>query len=246
MDLKQLENYLISLSDSLTGERSQLLNIRLKSLISVFPFNKFEYILMFLLDSKIINFEDYEQLRNDYISSNKYLELYNLSPRIFGETWAQNHIKDLDMNNSFIKPEKDSDKNYVGQYDLLYKSGNDSIKVEVKSSRAVNRNKKGELSSKALYYKSTDPFWMNFQQIKLNICDIFIFLGVWIDQICYWVLSNEDVKNNKYLSPQHRGGIEYQIGITNKNIGEFEQYIVEPSSIGQAIIKKYRSLSEIT
>ncbi len=41
---------------------------------------------------------------------------------------------------------------------------------------------------------------------------------------------------------KHRRGIEYQIGITNKNIAEFEQYIAEPSSIGQTIIRKYRSL----
>ncbi|PJB49417.1 MAG: hypothetical protein CO103_05745 [Chloroflexi bacterium CG_4_9_14_3_um_filter_45_9] len=70
------------------------------------------------------------------------------------------------------------------------------------------------------------------------ICDFFIFLAVWSDQIIYWLLSNDEVKKNKYLSHQHRGGIEYQIGITDKNIADFEKYRVSPSEIGRKVIEK--------
>lgn len=84
MDIKQLKGYLDSLSASLKNDDRGILNARLRSLISVFPFNEYEYVLMFLLDRKIIVFEEYEKLRNDYVSSNKYLDLYGLAPRIFG------------------------------------------------------------------------------------------------------------------------------------------------------------------
>ena len=80
MDLKQLKDYLDSLAKSLKDKDEKLLNARLKSLISVFPFNEYEYVLMFLLDRKIIKFNEYEKLRKGYVSSNRYLELYGLAP----------------------------------------------------------------------------------------------------------------------------------------------------------------------
>lgn len=234
MDLNQLKDYLDSLAKSLGNDDRKLLNARLKSLMSVFPFNEYEYILMFLADRKVIKFKDYEKLRSEYVSSNRYLELYGLAPRIFGEIWGHEHIQDLDKR--FIKPDKSIDPDYVGQYDLLIDGG----RVEVKAARAINTKKRGNLVSKALQFGSSEPFWMNFQQIKLDICDVFIFVAVWADQIVYWVFSNDEVTKNKYLSHQHRGGIEYQIGITDKNITDFDRYRVTPSEIGSKVIEKGR------
>ena len=79
---------------------------------------------------------------------------------------------------------------------------------------------------------------MNYQQIKHDMADVFVFIGVWVDQIVYWVMSNKEVKENKCLSPQHRGGIEYQIGITHKNITEFDIYKVEPQILGDTVLRK--------
>lgn len=79
---------------------------------------------------------------------------------------------------------------------------------------------------------------MNFQQIKSDACDVFVFVGVWTDEIAYWVLSSEDVRLNKYLSHQHRGGVEYQIGITHRNIREFDGYKVGGSEIARIMIEK--------
>jgi len=81
---------------------------------------------------------------------------------------------------------------------------------------------------------------MNFQQIKLDICDVFIFVGVWADQIVYWVLSHSEVRKNRYLSHQHRGGIEYQIGVTDRNVDDFDKYKVSPSEIGMKVIEEGR------
>ena len=188
MDIKQLKDYLNSLAESLKNNDKNLLNARLKSLMSVFPFNEYEYTLMFLLDRKVIEFKEYEKLRSNYVSSNRYVDLYGLAPRIFGEIWGHEHIKDLD--NRFIKPDKSIDPDYAGQYDLWI----NNVRVEIKAARAINTKKRGSLVSKALQYVSSEPFWMNFQQIKLDICDVFIFVGVWADQIVYWVFSNDEVK----------------------------------------------------
>lgn len=234
MDLRQLKQNLEALAHSLSVKDKRLLDVRLKSLISVFPFNEYEYMLMFLLDNKVITFQEYEELRKSYISANRYLELYGLAPRIFGETWAHQHIIDLD--NRFVKPNKDIDPDYEGQYDLWI----NGVRVEVKSARAINTKKRDDLVSKALRYDSDEPFWMNYQQIKLNVADVFIFIGVWVDKIIYWVMSNEEVKTNKYLSHQHRGGIEYQIGIKRENISSFDEYRVNPSEIGEKVIQKGR------
>ena len=238
MDLKQLKDYLDSLAKSSKNKDRKLLNARLKSLISVFPFNEYEYILMFLLDRKIIKFNEYEKLRKGYVSSNRYLELYGLAPRIFGGIWAEDHIKDLDR--KFVKPDKSIDPNYDGQYDLQI----ENIRVEVKAARAINTKKRGSLVSKALQFDVSEPFWMNFQQLKPDMCDVFIFVGVWADRLVYWVLSTKEVKKNKYLSHQHRGGIEYQIGITDRNINDFDIYMVSPAKIGEMVIKKGRKKRE--
>jgi hypothetical protein len=234
MDIKQLKDYLDSLAQSLKNEDKRLLDARLRSLISVFPFNEYEYLLMFLLDKKVIKLSDYEQLRNDYVSSNRYLDLYGLAPRIFGEIWGHEHIMDLDKR--FVRPNKSIDPDYNGQYDLWI----ENVRVEVKATRAINTKKRGSLVSKSLQYGSPEPFWMNFQQIKLDVSDVFIFVGVWANQIIYWVLSNDEVKKNQYLSHQHGGGTEYQIGITHKNIEDFDKYRVGPSEIGKRVIGKAR------
>lgn len=46
------------------------------------------------------------------------------------------------------------------------------------------------------------------------------------------------LRNNRHLSHQHRGGIEYQIGITRDNISDFDIFKVEPSRIGDKVLEK--------
>ncbi|RKY98702.1 MAG: hypothetical protein DRQ10_07155 [Candidatus Hydrothermota bacterium] len=232
MDLKELKQRIDALAEQLQPDDKKLLLLRLKTLTSAYPFNEYEYMLMFLLDKKKLSFQEYEELRDDYVKQNKYLDLFSLAPRVFGEIWAHQHIMDLD--GRFKRPTKDLDPDYEGQYDLWI----EGVRVEVKSARAIDTRKRGSLASKALRFGSKEPFWMNFQQIKMDVADVFIFVGVWVDKVVYWVMSNEEVKGNKYLSHQHRGGIEYQIGITEKNIEDFEIYRVEPLEIGNKVLEK--------
>ncbi|MFQ5399284.1 MAG: restriction endonuclease subunit M [Anaerolineae bacterium] len=235
MNLDELKSTLDQLAESLRDEQKDLLTARLDALTSAYPFNEFEYILTFLINEGVITFDEYERLRTNYVNENRYLDLFGLAPRIFGQVWGEKHLIDLD--NRFTKPTKSLDPDYDGQYDLWI----EGIRVEVKASRAINTKKKGPLSSKALRQNSNEPFWMNFQQLKLDLCDVFVFIVVWVNQIEYWVLSNEEVKKNPYLSKQHRGGIEYQIGFRNKNIAEFDPHKVKANAIGDTVIMKGRS-----
>jgi len=230
VDQTELRQYLDRFISTLDPKNQTMLNARLQSLVSVFPFNEYEYILMFLLDKGVIQFGEYEKLRESYVSSNKYLELYGLAPRIFGQVWGEQHLMDID--DRFKKPDKSLDPNYEGQYDLWI----EGARIEVKAARAINTKKRGNLVTKALTHDSSEPFWMNFQQLKLDVCDAFIFIGVWVDQIVYWVLSNKDAKSSDYLSHQHRGGIEYQIGVTDKNISDFDVFRTKASDIVSKII----------
>jgi len=232
LNLQDLRKYLEGLSNSLDRSDQALLRSRVQSLASVFPFNEYEYTLMFLLGRQVLTFEDYEKLRSDYISANQYLSLYGLAPRIFGEIWAHQHLMDLD--NRFEKPSKQVDPNYEGEYDLWIQS----VRTEVKTARAINTRIRGDVVSKALKYGSPEPFWMNFQQLKPDRCDVFVFIGVWVDSIVYWVLSSQEVRENKHLSHQHRGGVEYQIGVTEKNISLFDEFRVTPSMVANVVIRK--------
>jgi len=193
---------------------------------------------MYLLDKQIITFQEYENLRDAYVNANPYLNLYNISPRVFGEIWAQQHLIDIDSR--FKKPTKKINKNYSGDYDLYLKNGNKIIKVEVKASRAINTEIRGGLETKALGFESNEPYWMNFQQLKLDIADIFVFIGVWVDKMSYWVLTNKEVKQHPIRSHQHRGGIEYQIGITDKNIDKFKKFLVKPNRLANVIKSKIK------
>jgi len=231
MNQQELREYLDKFVESLKPKDKKLLDARLQSLVSVFPFNEYEYILMFLRDRSVIDFAKYEKLRNRYVSANRYLNLYNLAPRIFGQIWGEQHLRDLDSR--FKKANKEVDPEHEGQYDLWI----EGVRVEVKAARAIDTKKRGDVVSKALRSDSGCPFWMNFQQLKLDICDVFVFIGVWVDIIRYWVLSHEEVKNNSYRSHQHRGGVEYQIGIRHNNIDDFNKYLVEPNAVGDKVIE---------
>ena len=83
---------------------------------------------------------------------------------------------------------------------------------------------------------------MNFQQIKPACADVFLWVAVWRDVIKYWVLSSDEVKNNKYYSKgQHRGNNgEGQLHIKEDNINEFKKYEVKSNKLKEAVIDAYK------
>jgi hypothetical protein len=174
-------------------------------------------------------------LRADYVAANRYLDLFPLAPRIFGEVWAQEHLKSLDPR--FQSASKTLDPDFSGAYDLWV----DGAKVEVKAGRAIRKVGKKELTdivARALRDGDPGTFWMNFQQLKPDYCDAFVFIGVWVDRIRYWVLSPAEAAGNPYYSHQHRDGSEYQIGIKDHNLAEFEVYEVQGGNLVDVILEK--------
>ena len=222
--MKNLTNNSIDLSDK-----------RLDDLYSVYPFNKFEYVISHLIATNTITLEEYLDIRNSYLERNKYLYVFEITaPRTFGETWAQHHLNEVVPELKI--PSRSYDTNYSGQYDFWY----NGIRIEVKASRAVKRKSGDSLIIKALSSDSTSGFDMNFQQIKPACCDVFVWIAVWRDKIRYWVLSSSEVEKNPYYSAgQHRGNTgEGQLWLTEKNINDFDCYEVGVRDILDKIIEK--------
>lgn len=209
----------------------------LETLVSVYPFNEYEYIISHLLAKDVLTLDQYVELRDSYIARNMYLYIFEISgPRTFGEAWAQGHLKELVP--ELTKSTKKLDPDYSGQYDFLLDG---RIKIEVKASRGVDADLDRPLYVKALASDSGQPFWMNFQQVKCGCCDVFVWIAVWRDVIQYWVLSSDEVANNPHYSKgQHRGNVgEGQLHITHENIRDFDNYAIASNKLAEAIRAAY-------
>ena len=205
---------------------------RLNTLVSVYPFNEYEYIIATLLAKDVLSLDDYQELRDSYIHRNLFLYVFEISaPRSFGEAWAQGHLKELVPD--LAKPSRRVDPDYSGQYDFYL----DGVRIEVKASRAVDANMDAPLYVKALASDSRKEFWMNFQQVKPSCCDVFVWIAVWRDVIRYWVLSSREVETNQYYSHgQHRGNVgEGQLHVRHDNIQDFASYEVKARELEEAI-----------
>lgn len=232
--ISELKNK-IGLMRKKTNNSIDLRDESLDDLYSVYPFNKFEYVISHLIATETISLQEYLDIRNSYLERNKYLYVFEITaPRTFGETWAQRHLNEVVP--ELKKPSTALDPTYSGEYDFWY----NGIKIEVKASRAVKRKSGDALIIKALSSDSKSGFDMNFQQIKPACCDVFVWIAVWRDKIRYWVLSSDEVSNNKYYSTgQHRGNVgEGQLWLKESNIEEFAEYEVGIRDILTAIIEK--------
>ena len=234
--IKELKTYKKKLS---AEEKTQFSDAVLDKLYAVYPFNKFEYTISHLIAKKIISLDEYLEMRSEYLQRNKYLHLFELAPRTFGETWGQNHLMELVP--EFEIPTKKLDSSFSGEYDLLL----NNIHVEVKASRVVKKVGGDTLPNKALASNSKSKFDMNYQQLKPGCCDVFVWIAVWRDKIDYWVLSSEDVQNSPLFSNQHRASqmsetgavVEGQIHITDSNYQDFEKYRVQARDIYSKVIE---------
>lgn len=225
----------LSVMNKMNDSEYSLSDEVLDSLYSVYPFNKFEYIICHLIGTNTITLQQYLNIRNRYLERNKYLYVFEITaPRTFGETWAQRHLNEVVP--ELQRPSTSYDPGYSGQYDFWY----NGIRIEVKASRAVRRKSGGSLIIKALSSDSKYGFDMNFQQIKPACCDVFVWIAVWRDVIRYWVLSSDDVKNNRYYSSgQHRGNVgEGQLWLKDTNIDDFNEYEVGVRDILAKIVEK--------
>jgi hypothetical protein len=261
MKMEELDKKLDELIERLEnpkGFRDSLLQIE-----TVYPFNRYEYIISTLFAQGKISFKEYLSIRKEYIDRNLYLGLFEMAPRTFGDTWGLSHVCDIEP--EFKRPSKSLDNTYNGEYDLCLEwidSGKKKhyIRIEVKASRANDRVRKKEaLIVKAIASDSNRPFLMNFQQQKPSCCDVFIWIAVYRDKIKYWVLHSDAVQHNKFLTPQHRNVntalrkkdyekkdiYEGQIMITDENISEFRSFLSIGSKLKESVITQFKAQKNI-
>ena len=226
---------------------------------SIYPFNKYEYIISTLLAKGKLSFDEYLRIRDDYINRNLYLYIFEITaPRGFGDTWALGHL--LALESDLKRPTRKLDDTYRGEYDLFMdwqdsKKKKHFIKIEVKASRANDRERNDEpLYVKALSSDSPRPFLMNFQQLKPTCCDVFLWIAVYRDAIKYWVINANAVQSHHDFTPQHRNEttagrrknyrkkdiFEGQIMMTEKNGHTFDSFLTIGKELRRAIIEQYK------
>lgn len=215
MELSQLKNRIIE-SFNGTGDDLQCVLDLIDEDQAVFPFNEYEHLICNLMNKGGLTYQQYMEIRSEYLSQNPNLWIFEISaPRSFGEKFAQTYVHGKCT--KLKRPSKQLDPNYSGQYDLWL----DGITIEVKASRAVDSDSHEPLYVKALSRQTDKPFLMNFQQLKPQCCDVFIWVAVFRDEIVLWVMSSAEVQSNPLFSKgQHRGnkGNEGQLHINHDNI----------------------------
>ena len=232
MEDGQFQEYLNSIVLRLKVESTEFIEKELKGLLSGLSYKKYEQLLSVLRDEKVLSLAQYEVLRKNYLVLNKYLMLYEIGSRIFGEIWAIQQLKSLDKR--FKVPNQASDSAYYGQYDLMF----EGIKLGTKACRAVDNQKEGNRLAKALHYDSGKPFEMNFRQLRVESCEVLVLIGVWIDQLVYWVFSYNEIQGNKYFY-QNKGKFEESLlVITDKNLSDFDRYRVAELQVMDVVLKK--------
>jgi len=234
MELTDLKNKLIDAFEGSAEELSEIL-ASVKDEASIFPFNEYEHLICCFLSKKGLSFEKYMDIRAEYIRENPNLKVFEISaPRGFGEKFAQTHVNELCE--ELVKPSKKTDLSYSGEYDFWL----DDIKIEVKASRAVDKESHEPLYMKALSSDTQRPFVMNFQQLKPTCCDVFIWVAVFRDIIKIWVLGSKEVSEHPlYSRGQHRGnkGNEGQLHVKHDNVNQLAEFELGHRDLKATIIE---------
>ena len=211
---------------------------------SVFPFSTEGRILAYLLATKTISYEQYVELSDQYAKRNQYIDLFDMAPRTFGETWGEKHI--LGLFPEFIKATKENMSlrypDFDGEFDLWL----EGIRVEVKACRANSTKTGGSLASRAYLHAEAieKSFKYHYQQLKPSCCDVFIWIGVCRDDLLYWVLTSEELQKTGKLGSQHRNentgiaGIEVFEGQVFMTEEELKPFLVEEKEVLNAVKRK--------
>lgn len=224
--MKELDKELFSILKK-SGKEDIL--TRIDSEKDIYPFGRENRLMAYLLGIDAISFEQYEKLSDEYAARNKYLELFELAPRIFGQTWGETHIRKLFP--EFKQATKENLEydypNFDGEFDLWL----DGIRIEVKACRANSTEEKGSLANRAFLHSEAKEarFKYHYQQLKPSCCDVFIWIGVCRDELLYWVLTSNELEQTGKLGPQHRNEMtgtdaavfEGQVFMTEEELAHF-------------------------
>ena len=93
MELTELKNKII---ESFSGSASDLEEVlqMVDDDQSIFPFNEYEHLICNLIERGGLTYEQYIDIRTEYISANPNLWVFEISaPRGFGEKFAQTYVQ---------------------------------------------------------------------------------------------------------------------------------------------------------
>lgn len=232
MELTELKNKIVAAFSGTKSDLEDVLTI-IEQDQSVFPFNEYEHLICNLIDKGGMSYDQYIEIRTEYISENPHLWIFEISaPRGFGEKFAQTYVQG--KCSKLKKPSKKLDPNYTGEYDLWL----NGIAIEVKASRAVDSDSDEPLYMKALSRQTKKRFLMNFQQLKPQCCDVFIWVAVFRDEIVLWIMNSDEVLSNPlYSKGQHRGnkGNEGQLHVKHDNVHLLDEFELKDDNIEKAI-----------
>lgn len=213
---------------------------------ALFPFSIENKLLAYYISIGEITYERYSQLNAEYCKRNKYLDLFDMGPRTYGQTWGEQHI--LSLFPQFTKATKESVSieypTFDGEFDLWL----DGIRIEVKACRASSSKADGSLASRAYLHSEAKAigFKYHYQQLKPSCCDVFIWIGTCRDELIYWVITSEELLKTGKLGSQHRNentGIaevkvfEGQVFMTEEELSPF---LVDEKNILKIVSQKGR------
>ena len=240
--MKELRNQLDLLLNQSGGDKNTIEVI--KSEKAVFPFSTEGRMLAYLLATQTINYEKYMELHNEYAKRNQYLDLFDMAPRTFGETWGEKHI--LGLFPEFVKATKENISSIYPDFDGEFDLWLDGIRVEVKACRANSIKTGGSLASRAYLHSeaTSNGFKYHYQQLKPSCCDVFIWIGVCRDDLLYWVLTSDELQKTGKLGSQHRNentgvaGVEVFEGQVFMTEEELKPFLVDEKDVLNAVRRK--------
>lgn len=240
--MKELNIVINKLLQNTNGDEKVIKSIKEKK--ALFPFSTECNLLTYFLSLGELSYEEFLNLSTSYSQRNKYLDLYDMAPRTYGQTWGEQHIRNLFP--EFIKATKENISleypSFDGEFDLWLKG----IRIEVKACRANNETGKGNLASRAYLHSEAKEvgFKYHYQQLKPSCCDVFIWIGTCRDELIYWVLTSQELLNTNKLGTQHRNentgiaGVEVFEGQVFMSEDELKPFLVEEKDILTVVLQK--------
>lgn len=215
----------------------------------VFPFSDYEFIISNLLWMSKMSLNEYETMRDEYMERNRHLDKFQMA---WKSVWKRAEDIMIEWWYWLEKPSRKIDPFYTQQtsYDAYMEYSWEIIRIEIKASRVTESwNDEDFFIDKALFSYTEKSFWMNFQQLKPQFCDVFIFIAIYRDKLKHWVLSSTEVKTyweqdwhtGRFSPWQHAGNAwnEWQLHIRETNIKDFDKYLATGEDINNAIKLAY-------
>ena len=95
---------------------------------ALYPFSRESRILAYLMSLGEITYDEYAKLDEDYCNRNQFLELFDMAPRTYGQTWGEEYIRKLFP--QFIKATKENLADVYPDFDGEFDLWLDGIRID--------------------------------------------------------------------------------------------------------------------